>query len=244
MADSELARMIVDAGRTVITFDPPGAYASTRVPSADIDEMIECGKEALDVWSSGAFATVDVAGHSMGGLCALAFAIENPDATDRLLLLNTTSGFSAVKRWGIHTHWRWYEREFWQVRILGTKLILGIGSQRDHDRLSYLNEFASYVDKTLVPPAPGQSTHAPAPARDAWLDNVRSVNLYGRLSEVRSPTLITVGRYDPQTPPHMAEELEAGIVASELVVFEESGHYPFIEESRRFRRTIVEFLED
>src|SRR5258705_237062 len=69
----------------------------------------------------------------------------------------------------------------------------------------------------------------------AFSDLVPSYNVASRLAEIRVPTLILSGRHDWITPPaHGGERLQRGIPGSELVVFERSGHYPFIEEQPAF----------
>jgi pimeloyl-ACP methyl ester carboxylesterase len=56
------------------------------------------------------------------------------------------------------------------------------------------------------------------------------------------PTLILCGRHDPQYPLSCSEELAAGIRAARLVVFERTGHYPFLEEPEAFWQSVDEFL--
>ena len=55
------------------------------------------------------------------------------------------------------------------------------------------------------------------------------------------PTLVVAGRYDGMTAGQEAE-IHAGIPNSELVLFEESSHYPFAEEGGRFFATLDDFL--
>jgi proline iminopeptidase len=70
-----------------------------------------------------------------------------------------------------------------------------------------------------------------------------SFNLLPRLGEITVPTLILAGREDWITPPAQgAERLHAGIPNSQLVIFEESGHFPFIEEGERFNAVVTDWL--
>ena len=82
-----------ELGRSVLTFDPPGSGRSSRPARLSMDEMHECAEETLFVL--GVENPVAVAGHSMGGLAALAFAISRPDRVLRLLLIGTGSGGEA-----------------------------------------------------------------------------------------------------------------------------------------------------
>jgi len=51
------------------------------------------------------------------------------------------------------------------------------------------------------------------------------------------------GRYDWICPPSQAHIMHDGIPGSELVIFEESGHLPFVEESEAFFTTIREWTK-
>jgi len=95
-AESPLARLLAALGRAVITFYPPGAFHSTRPARADLAEMLGCADEALA--ACGVDRPVDVVGHSMSGLCSLAFAIERPQAVQRLLLIGSVAGGPSVLR--------------------------------------------------------------------------------------------------------------------------------------------------
>ena len=77
----------------------------------------------------------------------------------------------------------------------------------------------------------------------AFSDNLSRYDLRERLGEIQVPTLVTVGRHDWITPVSAAEELTAGIPDAELVVFENSGHSPQIEENEKFITIVREFLE-
>lgn len=81
-----------------------------------------------------------------------------------------------------------------------------------------------------------------APPRAHWLQSVRKVDYRSRLGEDRAQTLLCVGRYDPQTPLPCSQELKAGIPLSRLVIFEESGHSPFIEEPEQFLQELTRFF--
>ncbi len=50
------------------------------------------------------------------------------------------------------------------------------------------------------------------------------------------------GRHDWITSVRQAEELVAGLRWGELVIFENSGHYPFIEEQDRFLTVVRDWL--
>ncbi len=149
MAEGELAALLAGLGRRVITFDPPGAYRSDRPMRCDMAEMLACMREVLAV--CGIKRPVDLVGHSMGGLCALGFAIEHPEQVSRLVLVGACSGFPAVLRWSTPHNWRWYrDSEWWQCVWLGSRKMVGLDNLAVHKRLDNVVASASYVDKRFV----------------------------------------------------------------------------------------------
>ncbi|WP_053073874.1 hypothetical protein [Bacillus sp. LL01] len=55
------------------------------------------------------------------------------------------------------------------------------------------------------------------------------------------PTVVYGGRYDAQCPLVFSEEIHNSLPHSKLVVFEESNHYPFVEEKVKFEEMISMF---
>jgi proline iminopeptidase len=69
-----------------------------------------------------------------------------------------------------------------------------------------------------------------------------SFNSLGWLNQIRVPTLIIGGKYDWIMPPAQgAERLHAGIPNSELLILENSGHFPFVEERERFSAAVLDW---
>ncbi|PKO50342.1 MAG: hypothetical protein CVU27_08905, partial [Betaproteobacteria bacterium HGW-Betaproteobacteria-20] len=127
IADDEITKMILSTGKSVITFDPPGAYNSTRPARVDMQEMLDCINETLKEFVIA--QPIDMLGHSMGSFCALAYAIYFPEKVNRLVLVGCTSGWGQQKKYGVHTSWKWWRhKQFWQSRYWGTKNYLGISN--------------------------------------------------------------------------------------------------------------------
>ncbi|MFC1442702.1 alpha/beta hydrolase [Streptacidiphilus sp. N1-10] len=64
----------------------------------------------------------------------------------------------------------------------------------------------------------------------------------GALGGLGAPALVLVGRQDFICGVRWAEELHALIPGSELVVFEDSGHFAHIEEPERFAEVVAGFV--
>jgi pimeloyl-ACP methyl ester carboxylesterase len=65
-------------------------------------------------------------------------------------------------------------------------------------------------------------------------------------AEVRSitaPTLLVWGANDPLSSLATADKLNAAIKGSRKVVFDQAGHYPFLEHAQKFNGLVLEFLK-
>jgi len=245
MVQEPLAEILVGLGRRVITFDVPGAYRSTREPVGDMQEMIDNAAETLERLDIE--GPVDVVGHSMGGLAALAFAIEQPERTNKLVLIGTFSGFPAASKWGMPgSLWSVTDVDYWKLIVWGIRDKLGTGSLATHKKLQNLMEAASYYDKSFFTPLgiDADDYEKGVPIREIlWGKNMlRKLSYADRLGSVAAPTLVLVGRYDPEGPLPCSLELHRGIPGSQLVIFEKSGHFPFVEETERFTLSLDTFL--
>jgi proline iminopeptidase len=228
----------------VVTFDPPGAFASQRRARVDLEEMTGCCVESLAALEIA--GPVPVVGHSHASLCALHLALEQPELVSRLLLIGAVAGGAAVSRSdrGLPYSLSWLDPRFWRIARDGTRLVLR-GDLATHKRLVNLYQSLSYADPRLAPRLriePGDRRR-PAAARDRWQRRVRRVDLRPRLGEVAVPTLVCAGRLDPQTPLAGNAAIAAAIPGGELVVFDRSGHYPFVEEPSRFAGVASPFLD-
>lgn len=244
MAQSPLARILIELGHTVITFDVPGAYQSTRTPTGDIEEMISSADEALD--QLGIHGQVDVVGHSMGGLAALAYAIERPEHTRRLVLANSMSGFPSAARCGFPgSAFQINEADYWRIIVWGIRLNAGRGDLALHKKLQNLMEGTSYHNKSFFTPVEinADDYEKGVPIRTIWSRNMyKQLSYADRLRNVQAETLILAGRYDPEASIQCSEELLQGIPNGQLFIFEQSGHFPYIEETDLFKQTLENFI--
>jgi len=63
------------------------------------------------------------------------------------------------------------------------------------------------------------------------------------LSQVTVPTLICSGRDEKLIPVSAGEHLQENLVQARLLVFENSGHCPFLEEPERFNQEVDRFIQ-
>ena len=70
---------------------------------------------------------------------------------------------------------------------------------------------------------------------------LRDTDLRADLAEITIPTLIMHGKKDKICSFELAEQMKARILNSHLVVFENSGHSLFLEETQKFNSELVKF---
>jgi 3-oxoadipate enol-lactonase len=69
-----------------------------------------------------------------------------------------------------------------------------------------------------------------------------AVNLGERLTEISTPSLIMAGSYDLFTLPYQARTVAERLREAELEVWEETGHFPCLEDPERFNARLEVFI--
>jgi 3-oxoadipate enol-lactonase len=77
---------------------------------------------------------------------------------------------------------------------------------------------------------------------DAWVACL-ACDLRGAVRAVRAPTLIIAGRSDLITPPYLARAVARELATVEIEVWEDTGHFPFLEHPGRFNRRLELFIQ-
>jgi len=70
---------------------------------------------------------------------------------------------------------------------------------------------------------------------------LRDTDLRSDLTKIKIPTLIMHGKKDKICSFDLAEQMKAGISNSHIVVFENSGHSLFLEETQKFNSELIKF---
>lgn len=181
---------------------------------------------------------VAVLGHSYGGCVALQYALRYPRRLSHLFLVGTTAAWDYTDEIIAELLRRAASAEvltaFLDVAVddaefaRGQKLVAASLGFNAFDRERAERLFSSTV----------WSAAACARSRELMAD----CNVVPRLGEIEAPTLILAGRHDFFCPPSQAVRMHRGIRGSEMVVFERSGHYPFVEEAEAFRDAVRGWL--
>lgn len=214
-----------------------GRSKGVPVETCTIEQMaddVEALREYLGL------GKVHVIGNSFGGMWALTYALRHQDALDKLVLITTSPSYgfyegakAEAARKGtpeqVAAVPRLFEGEIDNAEELGQwwKVMNPLYYYRwddkyweGKDRSRPNAELMSYL----------------------WREVMPHYNVQDRLSEITVPTLVLGGRHDWVTPYVESEKIASGISGSELVIFEESGHLPFVEEQDRFMAVVRKFL--
>lgn len=237
----------VDDFVTVIAIHPRGSGLSGDSPrgayklkdyAADIDALRR--HLALD--------RPIIAGWSHGGMVAQQFAQTYPEDLSRLILIETAAYFGDFLD-DVEAAVAKYRDEPWYAASLEALQKEWAGEyETDEDMAAlwademkfYFKHFderaQAYHDRTKDLPI------RIAPLKAFSEDEGPTLDLRPSLSKVKVPTLIIVGRHDFITNVAMAEEMAKNLPSSQLVVFEDSGHYPMVEERDKFYQVIRDFV--
>lgn len=223
----------------LIYVDHRNTGRSGRMPvdSCTIEQMaddVEALREYLGL------GKVHVIGNSFGGMWALTYALRHQDALKKLVLITTSPSYgfyeaakAEAARKGtpeqIAAIPRLFEGEIDTDAELGKwwKIVNPLYYYRWDDKY-WEGEDRSRPNAELT--------------AHMWRNVMPHYDVRDRLDEIKVPTLVLGGRHDWVTPYPESEKIAAGIPGSELVIFEESGHLPFVEEQDRFMEVVRPFL--
>lgn len=241
MTESALAQLVERAGRRVVTYDPPGAYLSTRTPTMAVAEMVECAIESLD--ACGVTGPVDIVGHSTGGLCATALSLSHPDRVRGLFLVAPTGVGDRSRLRALPFGMR--DPRFWRFCRDALPVYGGRGSAAQLRRLYDLLLPALYRDPSACAPLDLGGRHSddgPAPPRAALLRRVPDMRR-AELSTIGAATHLVVGAADPIFPAELARKIASWIPRSSLSVIDGCGHYPAEETPDAIAAALAAFFE-
>ncbi len=201
-----------------------------REQAADLDALISH-------WST---EPATLLGYSWGGLLAQLFATEHPERVGRLALVSAAPVHAGARR------------EF-QQRLSERMAAPEIVRARDELRQSGLRESdpEAYRKRAFELSVAGYFAH-PARARgltpfrvtgrtqQAVWSSVSDYDIRDKLASLSVPALVLHGQHDAISV-SSAEET-ASLLGAELVVFEHSGHVPYVEEPHKFVAALDAFL--
>lgn len=200
--------------------------------------------------------TISIVGHSYGTVPAQAYAIKYPEHVDKLMLI---SGFHSGAMWQAncdsYNHYaKTHFPETWkQVDSLRA---LGYVSTQEPLKSVYASiptKYVYYHDTSITGNSPKE------PYRN-WADDVYGTIIGNdgdfdvsgsminqdyrqQLKNVTAKTLIVAGRYDGVSTPEFNIQYKNFMPQADFVMFEQSGHNPYLEEPEKFYALFERFFD-
>ncbi len=183
-----------------------------------------------------------VLGHSFGGFIALSYALAYPSAVSRLIVSCSAPSFDIGA-----------EVEEQLAKFNSPEVAAAFARenemQSDEDMSAIIQDelpfyFAIYPDEIKRKAEDWAERTRYSAALSSWW-SVHQMPLYDvrpRLGELQMPALIIAGRSDRVCSLQQATIMHEGVAGSRLVLFEQSGHMPQMEEPERYIEVVRDFL--
>ncbi|WP_434165063.1 alpha/beta fold hydrolase [Bacillus thuringiensis] len=197
---------------------------------------LEAIKEALQ------FSTWHFAGHSTGGMLGLLYAITYPKSLQSLVVAGAAASNYTETPFCIyhpeHSQFHYMQQLIENLKNphLTNKERKELSTKRTKLSLYKPENYNSYFCKPI-------KKIMSVSRMNAFANEYLSFNLREHLPSIQTKTLIICGRYDVQCPIQYSLEMHEGICDSTFVTFEESNHYPFLEEATQFTSTTQTFYK-
>lgn len=236
----------------IIYFDPYGVGKSDQAKSRKEYSFSRDVQDLEGLRKALGLAKINILGQSYGGMVAQAYALKYPERVQRLILANT---FHSGKMWQANDDSCNYEirNQFPEVwRRLEEMRARGVRSSAPaHQREYYgvplgLFYFHDASKARLLPKADSNPdvyyTIAGDDADFVIGGDIAALDFKPDLHKLRMPVMILAGRFDRVSIPRYAIEYKRFIPQAQFVMFESSGHFPFIEEPDETESALAEFL--
>lgn len=183
---------------------------------------------------------VVVLGHSYGGFLALEYALRHPDSVAGLVLVSTAAAM---------LHWEQIHANI-DARDATHEQRRGFTGQPWASDEDFGNWLAAALPLYFHRPQPHVMAAMAADMRiSAAVSTISggcmaAFDVRPQLPRIDVPSLVVAGRHDFIMPVECTSEpLADGLPNAQLLVFEESGHFPFVEEHTGFIAAVGTWLE-
>jgi len=192
---------------------------------------------------------VHVLGHSWGGMLAMDYALTQPAGLASLILADTGA---SVPEWEAAMR-----RLVAELPPDVQQTILEHEAAGTTDSSEYEEACRVYSRRhcggrldpypeclARIAGKPGEDAYYAMWGPSEWCVTgpLKDWDVVSRLGEIRVPSLVVGGRYDEATPDVM-ETVHRGIPGSAWVIFENSGHFPHLEETELYLEVLSGFLD-
>lgn len=214
---------------------------SERVdPASCTFEQLADDLEALRLYLG--FDRIHLLGHSFGGMVAQVYATRYPDAIERLILVCT-----APSKHFYDDALAFAEQVATPEQLAAIPAMFQGDIRDEQHALEWWDKcFSLYFhikDEQLMYETGNRPIGSLEVANYTFKHLMPHYDVRDRLPELKLPVLIVAGRHDWITPVSQSLVMKQLLQGSELVVFEHSGHMPFIEEQDAFIECVLAFMQ-
>lgn len=219
------------SGHKVITLDLPGHGNS------DYKAAIDIVKDLYFIFKELGLNKINLVGHSLGGFIGLKFTLTYPVFIDKIILIGTNAKFvrSCQYQYGLS------EDEVNKLRGLVSGsypdillvFMRWLFTNEERRQGNFREAWDSMADRKKWP------------QKEALIESLSIIekeDLKNRLKEIDLPTLIISGTADPICPVESTGYLHSQIKYSQIELFKDCGHLPFLTQDERFNELAHSFL--
>jgi 3-oxoadipate enol-lactonase len=214
---------------TVLRFDSRG-HGSSSAPVGDYTWELLCS-DVLGLLDVLGMDRIHYVGLSMGGMLGQYLALRAPERFASLTLACTTSRFPAGAG------------AVWPERIAAVRA-MGMQSQVEPTLARWFTAAYRTVHPDVMARIGSMIAATPPAGYIGWAHAIPTIDLTGRLGEIRCPTLVIGGAEDPSTPPALQEIIAAGIPGARLEIIPSAAHLANIEQAGVFDKLLGDFLNN
>jgi proline iminopeptidase len=226
----------------LIYYDQLGQGRSTRPQSYEGISIGTWADEADALRASLGLERIILLGHSYGGFIAQEYALRHGEHLDGLILCDTAPVVNYQDVIMANAQSRGTPE---QVQAVIAGLSAPVPDDASFQQLwaTILPLYFNTYDPTVGAKMDEATMYSAGAFNQGMGVCLPAFNVQSRLGEITVPVLVMTGRHDWITPPVQgAERLHTGLPNSKLVIFENSGHFPFIEEHDHFVNTVRDWV--
>lgn len=226
----------------LIYYDQYGQGRSTRPINYEEISMESWADEADALRASLGHERILLLGHSYGGFIAQIYALRHPEHLAGLILSDTAPALDYPDVIMANAQSRGTPE---QVQAFITGISAPVADDAAFQQLwtTILPLYFHHYDPQIAANLDAATRYSAGAFNQGMGKILPTFNTLNRLHEITVSTLVLAGSDDWITPPKQgADRLHAELPNSKLVLFEESGHFPFIEEQEKFVQTIKAWL--